>query len=259
MRLSRGRPCLVHVTFAALGDQAVRALRASLGVLMFDVTLPVAEFWFSLSNLTLVVGVILVAVGPYGVVVKGSAKEHFADERISANEKETARAKESAAQADARAAEANQKAQEASLELARLKAPRGLTLEQRDRIVDKLKQFSGTEYDITVSDTDPEILNFVFTIEVVLSTAGWTELDWKGSAEGYLRGGGQPAIREGVSVTDVMIGVLTDQPPKLFEIALALSDALVAEGVAATASRIIGHAMSSTNANAIHILIGRKT
>jgi hypothetical protein len=69
---------------------------------------------------------------------------------------------------------------------------------------------------------------------------------------------GQKIIREGASVIDVKIGVMTDQPPKLFEFALALSDALEAEGVTATAERHIRHEMSSTNANAIHIMIGRK-
>jgi len=97
------------------------------------------------------------------------------------------------AEYQARAAEALQKAREAELELARLKAPRALTQEQRARIVGKLQQFSGTEYDITVSDVDPEILGFVFAVELVLSTSGWTELDWQGTGETFIRQG-QPLI-----------------------------------------------------------------
>jgi hypothetical protein len=161
--------------------------------------------------------------------------------------------------ANERAAEANQKAQEASLELAKFKAPRVLNEEQRGRIVDKLKpQFSGTEYDITIIDSEPEILNLVFAIELVLSTAEWTELDWKGTGEALIRAGKQPLIRLGVSIANVVIGVQVNQPPKLFEAALALSDALATEGITATAERHIGHEMSSTNENAIHIMIGRK-
>jgi hypothetical protein len=161
------------------------------------------------------------------------------------------------AEANARAAEANQKAQEAILELARFKAPRELTQEQRGRIVDKLKPFSGTEYDIAISDADPEILNFVFIIELVLSTAGWTEIDWQGNGEGFIREG-MLIIRLGVSVTNVMIGVHVSQPLKLCEHALALSDALMTEDIDATAARLTPHRMSSTNANAVHILMGRK-
>jgi hypothetical protein len=162
------------------------------------------------------------------------------------------------ASANQQAAQANERAAKAQLALEKFKAPRTLTPEQRGRIVDKLKPFSGTEYDITISESDPEILSFVLTLERVLSTAGWTELDWKGTGEALIRGGKQPLIRLGVSISNVVIGAHFDQPPKLFEFALALSDALEAEGVTATAQRHIGHEMSSTNANAIHIMIGRK-
>jgi hypothetical protein len=161
------------------------------------------------------------------------------------------------AEANARAAEANQKAREAELALEKFKAPRLLTKEQRGRIVDKLKQFSGTEYDITVSDGDPEILNFVFAVELALSTAGWTELNWQGSGEVLIREG-QPHIRLGASVTNVLIGVHVSQPLKLWEYAQALSDALMAEEVEATVGRHIPHVTSSANINAIHIFIGRK-
>jgi hypothetical protein len=162
------------------------------------------------------------------------------------------------ASANEKAAQATARALEAQLALEKFKAPRTLTPEQRDRIVDKLKQFSGTEYDITISEYEPEILDFVLTLELVLSTAGWTELDWKGTGEALIRGGEKALIREGVAVTNVLIGVQTDQPPELFKFALALSDALEAEGVTATAGKHIRHEMSSTNANAIHIMIGRK-
>jgi hypothetical protein len=180
-----------------------------------------------------------------------AAAKTEADLRVLKVEQTVADSKKATAEAIARAAEAQ-------LALEKFKAPRTLTPEQRGRIVDKLKQFSGTEYDITISDADPEILSFVFTLELVLSTAGWTELDWKGTGEALIRGGKQPLIRLGVSVANVSIGVQTDQPTKLFEFALALSDALEAEGVTSTAERHIGHKMSSTNANAIHIMIGRK-
>jgi len=156
------------------------------------------------------------------------------------------------------AEQARQKAEEATLELARFKAPRVLTQEQRGRIVEKLKHLSNTEYDIAISDADPEILNFVFILELVLSTAGWTELNWLGSGEALIRPG-QPLIRLGASVANVEIGVHVNQPPKLFERALTLSNALISEDVNATAGRHIPHEMSSTNANAIHLLIGRKT
>jgi hypothetical protein len=102
-------------------------------------------------------------------------------------------------------------------------------------------------------------LSFAFLIELVLSTAGWTEIDWKGKGEGLIRGGGQPIIRLGAAVENVVIGTLGDQPLRLLEFSMALCEALVAEGIAATAGRHVRHDMNSTNANAIHVLVGRKT
>jgi hypothetical protein len=56
-------------------------------------------------------------------------------------------------------------------------------------LLTSFKQFSGTEYDIAISDSEPEILDLVLAIELVLSTAGWTELDWKGTGQALIRGG----------------------------------------------------------------------
>lgn len=108
----------------------------------------IAFIWYRGSEtLAEMVAVLLIVGGVWGEVFFGNKARIAGDKQL--------------AQYEARTAEANQKAQEAILELAALQAPRVLSREQRGRIVDKLKQFSGTEYDITVSDADPEILNFV--------------------------------------------------------------------------------------------------
>jgi hypothetical protein len=170
------------------------------------------------------------------------------------------RSDEKVAEANARAAEANKKANEAALELAKFRAPRELTQEQRDRIASKLKEFSGTQYDIAVHSITPEILSLVDTVEIILSSAGWTELDWKGpSLLALTRGGARPLINISASVTNVMVGVFQNQPGNLLVCAHALSDALMVEGIAASAAELIVGPGSSTNASAIHILIGPKS
>ena len=72
---------------------------------------------------------------------------------------DAANANQRASEAAERAAEAEQRAAEANLELARLKAPRTLTLEQQERVVATLKPFAGTQFDIGVVQGDPEPLN----------------------------------------------------------------------------------------------------
>lgn len=225
-----------------------------------------AHFWEQLLLGSLaVVGVAGVAVFLFSAAVIISQRRENSAAKVEF-ERYKLETGETIAKANERAAEANQKAQEASLELARLKEPRSLTEEQRGRIVDKVKKFAGTEYDVTISVAEPEILGFLSIIEDVLSSAGYSEIDWKAGpeifADRYIRGGdggGKPLIREGVAETDVTIAVLSDQSPKLFEIAQTLSSALAAEGIVSRHAKYIRHKMSSINMNAIHIFIGRKT
>lgn len=90
---------------------------------MFTVTESAASALLGYANGLLILGTIAVLIGTIGAIWMGSAKEHFANERISANEVETARAKEAAAVA-------NQKAEAERVERLKLElklAPRMLT------------------------------------------------------------------------------------------------------------------------------------
>lgn len=125
---------------------------------MFALTLPQAEFWSNVSNGALFFGATVVALATLGVIATGAAKEHFADERISANEAETARADEAAALAKENAASANERAATlekdaaaARLETERIKkqfAWRDVTPDQSAKIVGALY---GAHMQITVS------------------------------------------------------------------------------------------------------------
>jgi hypothetical protein len=106
-------------------------------VLVWNVSADAADFWFSAFSWLLVVAAILVGIATYGVTIMGSAKERFADERISANEAETARAiaesdaaKEGVAQSNAEAARANEHSKRLEIELEKERGDR-LKLEAR--------------------------------------------------------------------------------------------------------------------------------
>ena len=66
---------------------------------MFNITQQAADAIYSWSNVLLVLGATLALIGTAGVFWSGGVRERFADERISANEAETARAKAETAQA----------------------------------------------------------------------------------------------------------------------------------------------------------------
>lgn len=66
---------------------------------MFSITAQVADAIYSWSNVLLVFGATLALIGTAGVFWSGGVRENFADERISANEAETAKAKAETAKA----------------------------------------------------------------------------------------------------------------------------------------------------------------
>lgn len=172
---------------------------------MFDITLPVAERWYDIFNIVLIIGAIAVAIATYGVIKMGAIKEHFADERISANEAKTARAiadsdiaKAQAAEANARAAEANKKAEEERL--ARLKiearlAPRTLTGTQQQAIIDKIRPFAQQQFEFASYQEDQEVHGLVLTLIQTLLAAGWKGLPAREMLMGGLVVGGCHRVR----------------------------------------------------------------
>ena len=66
---------------------------------MFNVSLPVADAVFTWANVVLVVGAVLALVGTAAVFWSTGIRERYADERIAANEAETAKAKAETARA----------------------------------------------------------------------------------------------------------------------------------------------------------------
>jgi hypothetical protein len=77
---------------------------------------------------------------------------------------------------DEKIAEANARAAESLLALERFKKPRRLSSEQHALLVENLKRFAGTEYDLAAND--PESLDFALDIERALGDAGWTIRSW---------------------------------------------------------------------------------
>lgn len=77
---------------------------------------------------------------------------------------------------DEKIAEANARAAEAMLALEKFKRPRRLTSEQHALLIEKLKPFAGTEYDLAAKD--PEPLDLALDIESALRAAGWTIRSW---------------------------------------------------------------------------------
>ena len=70
------------------------------------------------------------------------------------------------------AAEANARAEEAQLELARITEPRTIAPEDQQTLIDRLKQFAGQRYDLTVF-ANSESQKLLWSIYRILNEAGW--------------------------------------------------------------------------------------
>jgi hypothetical protein len=141
-------------------------------VLMLTVTEPLANVLFGWANVVLIFGAAAVLVGTIGAIAMGSAKEQFSNERISANEAETARAKEAAAGANARAFEAQ-------LALASFRAPRTLSAEQQAAITAVAARHKGTPIDIFMAGDSADIRPLAETFARLLKNGGqWQPEFW---------------------------------------------------------------------------------
>jgi hypothetical protein len=157
------------------------------------------------------------------------------------------------AEANARADEANQKAQEAALELVRYRQPRSFTREQMYRIAEKLKPHAGMQFAGATVGRNPEYLGFLQFIEMALTLSDWREIDWHVSS-GITRSAGRTTIGTDVSVSNVLITFPLNNAPKSVEAAaVALADALTAEGFAAQAG------LDMRNTGVVHVIVGPKT
>jgi hypothetical protein len=184
---------------------------------------------------------------------------------------------EKVAAAEALGAEANQRAAEANLALERFRAPRVLSDEQIDRIAKELRQFAGVQFDIGISSRDPELLRLVALLE--------RALDFRGSdgISAVRTRSGAPSIGTSVSAIGVIVGLSRPEKeiPVVAKAARALANALEAEGIETMYTWVIPGllddngqvftalgpdgetwrvpAIPSSNENAVHIRIGRKT
>lgn len=141
-------------------------------------------------------------------------------------------ANERAAEAEARAEEANKQTKELELALAKLKAPRGLSLTKIGQIGEELAEFAGTKYVIGVSFPHSELAGLRACIEEILREADWTEVE----CPAFIDINTMPSDDGvGISVTldssDMNSLLRTGQFVALVRAGMALSAALNREGV----------------------------
>ena len=131
--------------------------------------------------------------------------------------------------------------------------PRFLTDEQKQRISDAVRPYHVTFDLIVYNDAEP--LNFSVYIVDALQKGGWTQVDFQGNPPQTFSRPGAPAF--GVSQT-AGIGVVYDgsRIAEFNEAASTLATVLLKEGFQAHAGPF--PLAMATNANVIHVMVGRK-
>jgi hypothetical protein len=153
--------------------------KRSMKFLIFDISPDGANFWFDVSNLVLLVGAVLVALGTYGTIRFAAIKETISDERTAANEAETRRAvadsdlaREGTARANERIAELNNETERLKSDNLRLTAqlaPRSLSKEQFDEIQSLKGRISAVNLGV---EDDIECTSFAGLLATALQYAG---------------------------------------------------------------------------------------
>lgn len=238
-----------------------------------------ASLWFDIFNGVLLLGAFFVLLGTWGTIKTGAIKEKFSDERTLANEAETKRAvadsdaaREGTARANERIAElttqseqlrkdtadANARAAEAELRLAEFRKPRLVVGADFERVVEAIKPFAGTKFDIGHAMSGREQWDFLWQFEQVFPKADWVFVEWDGPQR-FAKNNWtmQPHWYGVANVLNVSIELHPEYRKELLPAAEALSKALNEIGIAASVGdKPIGGISATTNA--IHILVGEK-
>jgi hypothetical protein len=131
-------------------------------------------------------------------------------------------------------------------------------------MVERLKPFAGTKFDIGHSKYGREEWDFLWLFEPLPAAAGWLFLDW---VPGSLPHPGvfrkvnwtmKPHVYGTANVSNVVIELSPENRKKLLPAATALAEALSAVGIDAGIGADQPINWVSTTADAIHILVGPK-
>jgi len=222
---------------------------------ILDISLERANEFYTWGWRLSIVGAVVTALG-VGLLMWGTrVRDHDFEFRMTRANSDAAKVNENAAMARERAAIAEQRAAEATLELAKFRAPRTLTAEQQNVITEKLRAFPNVRFDATVIRDDPETHYLLDKIAPALAAAGWTQVSWDNN-DTVLKRPDKPDLGEWAA-QNVIIAVPHDLIPQLWSAADSLASALTAEGIPGQAQDAKG--MILKNNAVLHLLIGRKT
>jgi hypothetical protein len=141
--------------------------------------------------------------------------------------------------------------------LIKFRTPRDalLTDAALELIIEKLKPFSGTKFDVGHDPMDGEQWDFLWRLEPTISKSGWVLIDWIGS-QTFTHPNWPTNHQYGsAAVLNVSIEIHPESRSKLKPAAEALASALKAIEIDVATDKFNTH---SKNADVVHLLVGFK-
>lgn len=208
---------------------------------------------YDLANWGLIAGLVIGVVSTIFLVWMGNAKESHLQKRL-------ADTNAIAALANERAAEANQKAEEERLARVKIEERMGgwkLDKDGQSRVVDKLKPFPDTPFDLMVN---PDEAKFMDVIDHILLAAKWVRKEHESWGEPRRPGYQENPIlihdKAAMCATSgVHLELAAERMDDLGPAANAFIVALADEGIPVAAKSYTG---GKINPNALHITIGKR-
>ena len=216
--------------------------------LFSEMSLERVSFFSGIANAVFLVSLVVGVAAMYFVFVTAGIKERHWDELRRQSDEQIAASNE-------RAAAAESKAAEAELELIEFRKPRHVDAEQAELIIQRIKPFAGAKYDVGHSLDDRESMDFLWNLEPILPKAGWVHIDWDGGYVFTKPNWPGDHVYGRIGVINVSIEIHPQSHDKLLPVAEALVGVLNEIGIAATVAAFNN---SSTNTDAIHLLVGPK-
>lgn len=154
---------------------------------MSDISLPLANLFYNLSNIALIVGAVLAVIGTVGTIWMGSIRDQYSDQRVSDNEAKTATAVAESAKANQRAQELHESNAKLEIELEKERierlrlekalAPRRISSEEKRVLLVILQKLPQQITKITCIMNDPESHVLALDFAKVFNDANWSETD----------------------------------------------------------------------------------
>jgi phosphoglucomutase len=204
----------------------------------------VANFWNYLANIGVIVGALLTAISVVVQIWTGSIKETYDEQKIEDTKIELGKAKESAL-------EAHSLAGQYAAQLENYLALRAIKAEYWGASVETLKQYSGFEYNASLSSSGEDVQVLWRQLDQLLTESGWSRIAPAGISSGFPPAGVMIGQFEGSS-----IGVGLQASNEVKAAAQDLARVLTESGI--QTQLVIGQDHKEKNAQVITLRIGAK-